>query len=67
MYQHNEKQLKFENFSMPLGGHLRNDNRWVRLAKLIPRHEIETIYTSTIAGTSQGAPALSARVALGAI
>ena len=67
MYQHNEKQLKFETFSMPFGGHLRSDNRWVRLAKLIPWHEIETIYTSTLAGTGQGAPALSARVALGAL
>jgi hypothetical protein len=67
MYQHNEKQLRFENFSMPFGGHLRSDNRWVRLAKLVPWDEIETIYTSTLSGTSQGAPALSARVAFGAL
>lgn len=36
MYQHNEKQLEFENFYMPFGGKLRSDNRWVKLSKLIP-------------------------------
>ena len=41
MYRHNEKQLQFEKFKLPFGGKLRNDNRWVKLAKQIPWEEIE--------------------------
>jgi len=67
MYRHNQKQLEFENFYMPFGGKLRSDNRWVKLAKLIPWEEIENIYSSNLAGTGYGAPALSARIALGAL
>ena len=36
MYKHNLKQLEFENFNLPFDGHLRSDNRWVKLAKFIP-------------------------------
>jgi len=67
MYRHNEKQLQFEKFKFSFEGELRSDNRWVRLADLIPWEEIEDIYTSSLAGTGQGAPALSVRIALGAL
>ena len=67
MYRDNQKQLKFENFYLPFGGRLRSDNRWVRLAKLIPWHEFEDHYASSLAGTGMGAPAMSVRVALGAL
>ncbi len=67
MYRHNEEQLEFEDFTLPFGGKLRSDNRWVRLAQLIPWREIEKVYTSNLAGTGQGAPAMSVRVALGAL
>ena len=67
MYRHNEEQLEFEKFYLPFGGRLRSDNRWVRLAKLIPWRKIEKVYASSLAGTGQGAPAMSVRVALGAL
>jgi IS5 family transposase len=67
MYRHDEKQLKFENFHLPFDGRLRSDNRWVRLAKQIPWQEIEDVYSSSLSGTGQGSPALSARIALGAL
>jgi IS5 family transposase len=67
MYNSDQKQLKFENFYLPFGGKLRSDNRWVKLAKLIPWHEFEGLYVRTLAGTGMGAPARSVRVALGAL
>ena len=67
MYRHNEKQLQFEKFKLPFGGKLRSDNRWVKLAKQIPWEEIEDLYASSLSGTGQGAPALSVRIALGAM
>jgi len=67
MYRHNQKQLEFENFHMPFGGKLRSDNRWVKLAKLIPWQEVEELYSSNLAGTGKGAPALSSRIALGSL
>jgi hypothetical protein len=67
MYRHKEKQLKFENFNLPFDGRLRSDNRWVKLAKQIPWQEIEDVYCSSLSGTGQGSPALSARIGLGAL
>ena len=67
MYRHHEEQLEFEDFHLPFGGRLRSDNRWIRLAKLIPWREVEKVYASSLAGTGQGAPAMSVRVALGAL
>ena len=67
MYRHSEEQLEFENFHLPFGGRLRSDNRWVRLAKLIPWKKVEKVYATSLAGTGQGAPAMSVRVALGAL
>ena len=67
MYRHNQKQREFESFHLPFGGHLSSDNRWVKLAKLIPWEMIETVYASTLAASGNGAPALSARIAFGAL
>jgi hypothetical protein len=67
MYRHNEKQLQFEEFEFSMGGKLRSDNRWVKLANQIPWQDIEKLYASSLAGTGQGAPALSVRIALGAL
>jgi hypothetical protein len=67
MFRHNEKQFQFEKFKLPFGGKLRSDNRWVKLAKQIPWEDIEELYASSLAGTGQGSPALSVRIALGAM
>ena len=67
MYHHNEKQLQFKKFKFQVGGKLRSENRWVKLSKLIPWEEVESLYASSFSGNGQGAPALSVRIALGAL
>lgn len=67
MYRHNQRQLQFENFSLPFGGKLRSDNRWVKLAKFIPWEEFEAEYAKTLASQDKGPPAMSVRVALGTL
>lgn len=67
MYRQSENQLEFENFGLPFSGRLRSDNRWVKLAKLIPWHKFEASYAKSFKGSSQGPPAKSVRVALGAL
>jgi IS5 family transposase len=57
----------FEDFYLPFGGKLRSDNRWVKLAKLIPWEEIEERYADNFADSGMGAPAKAARIALGAL
>ncbi|MFH1614064.1 MAG: IS5 family transposase [Planctomycetota bacterium] len=67
MYRkNNPHQLKFENFYLPFGGHLRSDNRWIILAEQIPWHQIEEAYGELFCDDN-GCPAKSARMALGAL
>lgn len=67
MYRKNDtNQLKFENFYLPFGGHLRSDNRWVVLAEQIPWHQIEQAYGELFC-EDNGCPAKPARMALGAL
>jgi len=61
------KQLQFENFILPFAGKLRSDNRWVLLAKMIPWELAESFYAEQFSNSGRGAPAISARVALGAL
>jgi len=67
MYRHSENQLEFENFGLPFSGKLRSDNRWVKLAKIIPWGEFETSYSRSLKGSGFGPPAKSVRVALGSL
>ena len=67
MYRHTEKQLAFEGFDLPFSGQLSSDNRWVRLAKLIPWHQFEDEYCATLSKKGQGPPAFSVRMALAAL
>jgi transposase, IS5 family len=67
MYKHNENQLEFENFGLPFSGKLRSDNRWVKLAKIIPWGEFEKEYSKSLAGSGFGSPAMSVRAALGTL
>ena len=66
MYRHNEKQLSFDEFFLPFGGHLRRDNRWVRLSEEIPWDLVEELYVSKLR-SDFGAPAHSARTAFGSL
>ncbi len=67
MYRRQATQLAFENFYLPFGGRLRSDNRWVRLAKLIPWTAFESGYAASLADSGMGCPAKSVRIALGAL
>ena len=60
-------QLEFEEFSMPFGGRLSCDNRWIILAKQIPWQEVEEIYSAKFKNQKTGCPAKPARVALGSL
>jgi transposase, IS5 family len=53
-------------FELPFGGRLSADNRWVKMAQLIPWSEFESEYTKNFP-TEKGAPAKSFRMALGAL
>ena len=66
-YKHNLKQLEFENFNLPFDGKLRSDNRWVKLAKFIAWEEFEVAYAKNLSGSGLGPPAMSVRIALGAL
>lgn len=55
-----------EEFSLPFGGRLLRDNRWVRLAGLMPWEYIEEIYAQNMS-SEIGRPAISSRIAFGAI
>lgn len=63
MYRHNEKQLVLD-FDLPFGGKLSPDNRWIKLAHLIPWEEFEGEYQKKLSRVGQGPPAMSARMAL---
>ena len=62
----NPNQLEFENFYLPFSGHLRSDNRWVILAGQIPWQQIEESYGKLFC-EDNGCPAITARIAFGAL
>jgi hypothetical protein len=53
-------------FELPNGCQLAEDNRWVKMAQLIPWSEFESDYAENFP-TEMGAPAKSFRMALGAL
>jgi hypothetical protein len=55
-----------EKFELPFEGKLSQDNRWVRMANLIPWDEFEEEYAKNFA-SDIGAPALPFRMALGSL
>ena len=55
-----------EEFSLPFGGRLLRNNRWMRLAGLMPWEYIEEIYAQNMSGET-GRPAISSRITFGAI
>tara|TARA_R110002095_G_scaffold152042_1_gene131625 strand:+ start:888 stop:2465 length:1578 start_codon:yes stop_codon:yes gene_type:complete len=63
----NPRQLEFLDFALPFYGHLNPDNRWVTLARLVPWALVEEIYHQSFSEGGLGAPALPARLALGAL
>ncbi|MCP4442353.1 MAG: IS5 family transposase [Aureispira sp.] len=59
-------QLKFENFQTPFDNQLKKDNKWVRLAALIPWDACAKIYHRFL-NANYGAPSINTRLVLGAI
>ncbi len=59
-------QLSFVDFYLPFSGNLCEENRWVKLAELIPWEAFEEEYASQFS-QGLGAPAKSFRMALGAL
>jgi transposase, IS5 family len=67
MYRSNcPGQLSFENFYLPFGGKLSGENRWVKLAQMIPWETFESEYAAQMS-QEMGSPAKSFRMALGAL
>ena len=67
MYRNtNEVQKPVENFELPFGGRLSQENRWVKLAKFIPRSDFEAEYAAKFS-RKMGAPAKPFRMALGVL
>ena len=67
MYKFKSKQLEFEDFALPFDGKLRSDNRWVKMAKFIPWKQFDSSYAKCLSGSKMGSPALSVRIAIGAL
>jgi len=64
----NRAQLSIEEFSLPFGGRLSADNRWVKMAKLMPWDLIEDLYTAEgnfVEDKKDGRPPITARIAFG--
>jgi hypothetical protein len=59
-------QLSLAYFFLPFGGKLSGDNRWIKLAALIPWNDLEDDYASQFC-KGFGAPAKPFRMALGAL
>lgn len=68
MYKHNEKQMILPHeFFLPFGGKLNPENRWCKMAAIIPWDDIEDRYIENFENTSEGNEALSVRTALGSL
>jgi IS5 family transposase len=67
MYRREDRhQLSFEDFFLPFGGKLSGDNRWIKLADLIPWDELGDVYAAQFC-KGFSAPAKPFRMALGAL
>ena len=67
MLRNDPNQPEFSDFLLPFGGKLSSSNRWVRLANLMPWELVEECYAQSLARTGKGAPAMSGRMAYGAL
>lgn len=46
MYRYSNGQIRLSDFKQPMGMNLKEDNRWVKRALLIPWNDIEKRYAS---------------------
>ncbi|MED1826076.1 transposase, partial [Brevibacillus agri] len=65
---HRENQsLLPDDFFLPFGGKLNKENRWVKLAQLVPWAYAEKKYAKSFRKSFRGQKVVSIRVALGAL
>jgi len=62
-----QKQLVLAGFESPFSHHLCADNRWVKLAKLIPWDTLTNTYRRHLDNHITGADSINPRVAIGAV
>lgn len=62
MYRLPSRQMSLDDFILPFGGTLNPENRWVKLAAIIPWEEIEKKYATLFSEIGQ--PAKPLRMAL---
>ena len=67
MLRSDPRQTEFVDLLSPFGNKLRADNRWVKLASLMPWAVVEERYAESLAGTGMGRSALPGRVAFGSL
>ena len=60
------KQISIDAFIHPFGGGLSQENRWVKLAKLLPWDEMTSVYAKNMA-QKMGRKAINPRVAVGTL
>jgi len=60
------KQLSLEGFTLPFGGQLNPNNRWVKWSEIIPWDGLATGYYSTM-NSNKGRPCKDARLVIGAL
>jgi len=68
MRKRDREQMTVEDFVGPIGGKLSAENRWVKMAKVMPWDLIEEIYAKSFKNDKpEGRPAIPARMAFGAL
>ena len=67
MIRTDPKQTEFVDFYLPFNGRLKASNRCVKRAAMVPWDEVEFVLCGSFAGTGQGSPAKSGRIAYGAL
>ena len=60
------KQISIEDFIQPFGGKLSKENRWVKLANLLPWDEMVSVYVKKMS-RNMGRKAIDPRVAIGTL
>ena len=58
-YKDDRDQLGIDEFFLPFGGKLKKDNRWVRMAEIMPWDYIEEVYLESMSQET-GRPAFPA-------
>lgn len=68
MIRYNDaKQLPIEEFKTPFAVKLSKDNRWVKLAEILPWDKLAEIYHRTLSTKKKGRPNKDARLVIGAL